>query len=147
MTDLSTADALGYAKNHAMKAWYLFTRERNFHAIVPDWRTGTSPDGSPHLSVEVVGPGAAHALRLFTADYFVVLGQPGDQRPAFDYSTPGRVACVWRKYGVWIELWHPDSQATTPVPVPSRPALRRVLRPGGRLPFTRRPRTPKETLT
>lgn len=145
MTDFSPGVALAYAKDHAMKAWYLFTRERNFRAIVPDWRTGTSEDGSPMLSVEVVGPGAAHALRLFTADCFVVLGGPGDQRPAFDYSVPGRTACVWRKYGVWIELWHPDAQEAAPSP--SRPVLRRVLRPGGRLPFTRKARTPKETPT
>jgi hypothetical protein len=150
MNDLSTADALKYAKDHAIKAWYLFTRDRNFKAIVPDWQAGTSADGSPTLSVEVVGRGAVHALRLFTADYYVVLGGPGDQLPGFDYSTPGRVACVWRKHGVWIQLWHPDATVPAPEPVttPSRPSLRRTLtRPGGRLPFTRRPKTPKENTT
>jgi hypothetical protein len=152
MTDLSTADALMYAKDHAMKAWYLFARERNFKAVVPDWRTGVSPDGSPTLSVEVVGPGAPHALRLFTSGHPITLGEPGDQRPGFDYSTTGRVTCVWRRHGVWIELWHPDATVAAPEPAisPSRPSLRRTLtRPGGRLPFTRKQRTtnPKETTT
>jgi hypothetical protein len=148
MTDLSTADALMYAKDHAMKAWYLFARERNFKAIVPDWRTGVSPDGSPTLSVEVVGPGAAHALCLFTSGHPIALGEPGDQRPGFDYSTPGRVTCVWRRHGVWIEFWHPDTVTAViePAPGPSRPPGRRMFtRPSGRLPFTRRSKTPKET--
>jgi hypothetical protein len=137
MTELSTADAVGYAKEYAIKAWRLFTQERNFRAKAPDWRETTTPDGSPSLTAEVVGPGAAHALRLFTADYHVRLDYPGDQRPTFDYSTEGRVACVWRKYGVWIELWIPDSVRDLPAPVPS--VSRRLLkRPAGRFPFTRR---------
>jgi hypothetical protein len=150
MTDLSTADALMYAKDHAVKAWYLFANHLNFKARVPDWRETKAPDGSPRLVAEVVGPGAAHALRLFASQYPLVLGGEGDQRPGFDYSTPGRVTCVWRRHGVWIELWHPDTVTAVlePARAPSRPPVRRLFtRPSGRLPFTRRSKTPKETTT
>lgn len=156
MTDLSTADALDYAKDHAVKSWYFFTGEHNFKAVIPDWRTGTAADGRPRLTAQVTGPGAAHALELFVKDSFLMLGAPGDMRPRFDYSTPGRLSCVWRKSGVWVELWHPNtpaqastSEAPAPAPTtassPPRPSIRRTLtRPGGRLPFTRRK---KETPT
>jgi hypothetical protein len=147
MTNPKTVAA---AKDHAIKAWYLFTDHRNFKARVPGWRETKAPDGAPRLVAEVVGPGAAHALHLFASQYPLVLGGQGDQRPGFDYSTPGRVTCVWRWDGVWIELWHPEPVTAAPEPVvaPSRPSLRRTLtRPGGRLPFTRRSKTPKENTT
>ncbi|MFF1358693.1 hypothetical protein [Streptomyces sp. NPDC058297] len=138
-----TASDLIHAKEYAQRAWYAFTNDHRFKAIVPSWRVGPA-DAAPRLSVEVVGADAAAALRMFAAQNLLILGQPGDQRPAFDYSTPGRVTCVWRKYGVWIELWHPEAVA---IPSPARPsAPRRVLpRPSGRLPFGRRNKTPKET--
>jgi hypothetical protein len=145
MTDPET---VATEKDHAVKAWYLFTNHRNFRARVPDWRETKAPDGSPRLVAEVVGPGAAHALRLFASEYPLVLGGVGDQRPGFDYSVPGRVTCVWRSNGVWVELWHPEpvSPAPEPAVAPSRPSLRSAFaRPSGRLPFTRRSKTPKET--
>ncbi|MEW2266923.1 hypothetical protein [Streptomyces sp. NPDC047868] len=150
MTDLNTTDAVTAAQQHAATAWRLFTSERNLNAIVPDWREGAGEDGTPNVSAEVVGPGAAHALQLFTANYYVVLGGPGDQRPAFSYGTPGRVSCVWRKDGVWIELWHPEVQnaplpAPQLAPVPASTARRILSRPSGRLPFGRRTKTTKET--
>lgn len=147
MTDPET---VATAKDHAVKAWYLFTNHRNFKARVPDWRETKAPDGSPRLVAEVVGPGAAHALRLFASEYPLVLGGVGDQRPGFDYSFPGRVTCVWRSKGVWVELWHPEpvSPAPEPAVAPSRPSLRSTFaRPSGRLPFTRRFKAPKETTT
>jgi hypothetical protein len=145
MTDSET---VATEKDHAVKAWYLFTNHRNFKARVPDWRETKAPDGSARLVVEVVGPGAAHALRLFASEYPLVLGGVGDQRPGFDYSTPGRVTCVWRSNGVWVELWYPDAVTAVlePARAPSRPPGRRLFaRPSGRLPFTRRSKTPKET--
>ena len=147
MTDLTTTDALHYAKDRAISAWYQFMREANLRAIIPDWRTGITPDGAPSLTVEVVGPGAAYALRRFAADFPISVGLPGDQRPQLDYSVRGRTACVWRKYGVWVELWHADTVPAAPVPSPA--GRRLLLRPGGRLPFTRNRRTltAKETTT
>ncbi|MFK0288299.1 hypothetical protein ACIQVL_48685 [Streptomyces sp. NPDC090499] len=137
-TSINPSKALGYAQEHAQKAWATFTQDRNLTERTTGWQTGISPDGSPTLSAQITGPDVAHALRLFTADSYVMLGQPGDQRPQFDYSVPGRTACVWRKYGVWIELWHPDSPET--VSADTRAVRRRNLlsRASDRLPFTRR---------
>lgn len=162
MTNLpfSTPDlghALDAAKEHATTSWYTFTRERNFTAIVPDWRTSTSPSGQPMLTCQVVGPGAANALHRFVADYHLHLANAGDVRQQFDYSQPGRTGAVWRYSGVWVELWVPDTAPTTPevspAPAPAvslssvRAAARRsFLRPSGRLPFTRK-NTTKETTT
>ena len=158
MTDTSThlTDAVTAAKDHAQSFWRMFTTEKNLNTIVPDWRTGRTPDGSPRLSVEVVGQGAAYALRQFASDFYLPLPNAGDVRPQFDITQPGRTVLVWRYGGVWVELWHPDSVATIPahrVPAPSVPAspaaARRSFlrsRPGGRLPFTRK-RTDKETTT
>ena len=144
-----TDDTVTAARDQATRAWTLFTQERNLRARIPDWRTTTSPDGHTNLSVEVAGPGAAHALRLFASQYHLVLGQPGDQRPTFDYSTPGRTACVWRSSGVWVELWHPDTVAHLPAaPVTRQPPRRGLLsRASDRLPYTRRTKTTKETTT
>ncbi|MFD7995581.1 hypothetical protein [Streptomyces mexicanus] len=144
MTTLPSDSALTAAKLHAIHAWTLFTRDRNLAARVPDWRTSTAPDGSPHLSAEVAGPGAAHALHAFAADYLLILGKPGDVRPQFDYSRPGRISCVWRSGGVWVELWHPEEVAGLPAAVPSEPEAG-VSRASGRFLFTRRSK--KETTT
>jgi hypothetical protein len=155
MTDLVTAQALEAAREHAIKAWYLFTGNRGLKARIPDWRTSTAPDGSPVLSVEVAGPGAAHALNLFASQYYLILGHPGDLRPQFDITVPGRTVLVWRHTGVWVELWHPDTLPATPEPVQPAPEAdtalisaathRPLLGPGGRLTFTRRSK--KETTT
>jgi hypothetical protein len=95
----------------------------------------------------MTGGRALEALHRFAADCMFFLGA-GDIRPGFDYSVPGRTACVWRSHGVWVELWVSD---TPSVPVaPAQPARRRLLtRPGARLPFTRNRRTAdqKETTT
>ncbi len=144
------AEALIEAKQRAVHAWYRFAHDRNLQARVPDWRTSTAPDGTPKLSVEVVGPGAAHVLHLFASCYPLILGQPGDLQPTFTYDTPGRTSCVWRTGGVWVELWHPDTATgphTPDGPVPAPQAPRTTRRPSGRLPFVRRTKTPKETLT
>lgn len=134
-----SSEALITEKEHAVHAWYLFTQGSNLKAIVPDWRTSTSP-GTPHLSAEVVGPDAAEALHFFASDYPLVLGRPGDQRPVADYSVPGRVSCVWRSNGVWVELWHPDTQKTTSqsAPAPPRPQGPVFARLSIRRQFTRR---------
>ncbi|MEU7338652.1 hypothetical protein [Streptomyces sp. NPDC007074] len=147
MTDPTTVQDV---KAQAIDAWYQFTSYRNLQARVPDWREATTPDGTPRLVSEVVGPGAAHTLHLFASQWMVRVEGAGGQRPVFDYSTPGRVTCVWRTRGVWVELWHPDPTTVplTPVPAPSLPSPRRAFsRPSGRLPFTRRSKAQKETTT
>jgi hypothetical protein len=147
-TPAAPVQALEDARAHAIKSWYLFTDNRGLKARIPDWRTSTAPDGSPVLSVEVVGPDAAHALSLFAPQHHLILSTPGDLRPQFDITVPGRTVLVWRHAGVWVELWHPDTVPATPKPVQHAPeadtalvsaATRRpLLGPGGRLTFTRR---------
>jgi hypothetical protein len=44
---------------------------------------------------------------------------------------PGRVVCVWRTGGVWVELWHHDR----PTAVVPTPAVMPQSRPSGRLSF------------
>lgn len=148
MTHPAPAQALEDAKAHAIKSWYLFADSRGLKARIPDWRASTAPDGRPVLSVEVVGPGAAHALSRFASQFHITLPDPGDLRPQFDITVPGRTVLVWRHAGVWVELWHPDTVQAAPVPAPvvpeADPALmsaatrRPLLGPGGRLTFTRR---------
>lgn len=155
MTDLAPTISVHDVQDHAARSWDLFTRTYNLDARVPDWRTGTTADGSPTVTVEVVGRHAADALSRFAGGFHLALRYPGDQRPRFDLDVPGRVVLVWRYAGVWVELWHPDTVSAPhkPVQAISRPAvaatsaLRAILRPGGRLPYTRRAKTPKETTT
>ncbi|MFD8839792.1 hypothetical protein [Streptomyces griseofuscus] len=143
-----TSTAISDAKEHALKSWYQCMDIRGLTARIPDWRTRTAPDGSPVLSVEVAGPGAAHALALFSSNYHLTLPNPGDLRPQYDIDTPGRTVLVWRYAGVWVELWHPDTIPTQPAAVQADtdPALvsastgRPLFGPGGRLTFTRRPK-------
>lgn len=134
-------DAVTTARGHARAAWLLFSRERNLNAILDRWQTGTAPDGSPRISAQVTGTAAAYALRRFTADYHLVLGASGDQRQTVDFSTPGRTSCVWRKSGVWVELWHSDTPTPAPIPSPT-PSRAAVVKSrsglGARLAFTRR---------
>jgi hypothetical protein len=164
MTDTTTPTALGYAREHADKSWQLFARAKNLTDTRPAWEESVTPDGSLLLSGRLVGQRPTWALARFARDYWLVL-KPGDLRPQFDISVPGRTGLVWRFDGVWVELWHPDSAVDAPqvpevvlsAPVPAMPApdpipaeaRRAFLRgPGGRLRFTRRQRTtnPKETL-
>lgn len=142
---MPTNTTLAEARQTAEKAWYLFTRERNLQARVPDWRTSTAPDGRPLLSAEVVGPGAAHALARFAADAHFVVG-PDGQRPQYDIDVPGRTVVVWRTGGVWVQLWHPDTVTNlpaTPAPAVAPPVARQGLlsRASGRLPYARRSKT------
>lgn len=157
MTDPSLDDVRAYAG----KAWQLFCRERNLNATLT-WSDDPGPANARMVSAQVCGQGAAHALQRFTADYHVVLGAPGDQRPQYDYTDPDRTACVWRKSGVWIELWVSAEQAlerrTVPAPCAARevvaetpllsgPTRRPEPRPGlgARLPFVRNRLQKKET--
>jgi hypothetical protein len=156
--------ALTAAKFHAQNSWSVFTGQHGYDAAVPSWTEGSTGDGSPCLSSQVVGESAAHALQRFARDYHLVLGNDGDQRPQFDVTQPGRTVLAWRYDGVWVELWHSDSATDTPQPQrpvhgtpaaplaaqaapPASPSARRalLLRPSARLPFTRRSKTPKET--
>jgi hypothetical protein len=99
---------------------------------------------------------------MFARDFHVNLPFPGDLRPLFDVDATDRVVLVWRRDGVWVELWHPAGAVDTPEPVPAvaeppaavQPApkpsnvpARRSLfgRPSGRLPFTRRSKTKENT--
>lgn len=147
-------DLTAAVRDHATRSWNLFTRDKKLQARIPDWRTTTSPDGNTVLSVEVAGPGAAHALRLFATHCHVTLTEPGDLRPQFDVDVPDRTVLVWRHCGVWVQLWHPDTVTDLPhTPVPSAPPVRPVKpktflsRASARLPSTRRPKTTKETTT
>lgn len=126
-------------KNAASRAWSLFTQDRKTAETVENWETGTTPDGAPCLSGQVVGDNPALALRLFTSDYPIPLGQPGDQRPTVDYRD-GRVVTVWRSAGVWVELWHPE----TPIPRPGPPAV--AQRPARPIPAPPRRTTPSGRL-
>lgn len=166
MTDTTTGDVT-HAREHADQSWRAFAREKNLTDTLPLWEEGRTPDGSRLLSGRLTGVRVRYALSRFARDYFLVLG-PADVQPQFDIDQPGRTVLVWRRHGVWVELWHPDTavddpQPVTPVqgaPVPSeavaapagpapRPSglLALLHRPSGRLPYTRKSRTtnPKES--
>jgi hypothetical protein len=163
MTD-TTTDLLALAKEHATYSWQLFAREKDLDATAPAWEESVTLDGSPLLSARVPGRRAGWALDLFARDFHVHLPFPGDVRPQFDVTVPDRVVLVWRRDGVWVELWHPAGAVDTPEPVPAVseppvavqtaptppavPVRRSPFgRPSGRLPFTRRTKTPKENTT
>jgi len=158
MTDtMSSVDA---ARQHATKSWQTFTNGRNVDSPTLEWVGTVAPDGSPLLSGRVSGRRAVWALRAFAADFHLNLPHPGDVRPQFDIEVADRVVLVWRRDGVWVELWHPAGAvdraepartapkppqavqgAPKPVPSPSTiPAARRSLlsRASARLPYTRR---------
>lgn len=133
---LELATALVETKDSAVRSWYLAVRDRYPSALVPDWRTGTAGDGTPLLTVQVIGEHAQEALHHFASAYPLVLGRSGDLRPVYEYR-PGRVVCVWRANGVWVELWHHDLPAA-PAPSPALMPRRRPLSPSGRLPPSQR---------
>lgn len=161
MTDNSSS--VEAAREHATKSWLMFTDGRNVDSPAPAWEESVAPDGSHLLSGRVSGRRAVWALKAFAADFYLNLPHPGDIRPQFDIDVPDRTVLVWRRDGVWVELWHPTQAAEPPqaAPEPSTPVqgvpapapsatpatFRRWLmtRPGGRLPYTRRNKTPKET--
>jgi hypothetical protein len=163
MTD-TTTDLLAEARDHATQSWHLFAREKGLDETSPVWEESVTLDGSPLLSAQVPGQRAGWALKMFARDFHVNLPFPGDLRPQFDVTVSDRVVLVWRRDGVWVELWHPARAVETPEPVPavseppvavraapkpSTDPVRRSLfgRPSGRLPFTRRTKTPKENTT
>lgn len=128
--------SLAEAKAAAIRTWYEACRDRYPSALVPDWRTGQTVSGEPLLTVQVIGQHGPEALHRFAADYPLNVG-PGDQRPGFEYR-PGRIVCVYRRAGVWIEMWHPDPPAA-PAPTPAvMPRRLAGLFPSGRLPYPRR---------
>jgi len=170
MTETTIPTALGYARQHADKSWQLFARAKNVTDTRPVWVESVTPDGSLLLSGELTGRRAVWALARFARDFWLTL-KPGDLRPQFDITTPGRTVLVWRYDGVWVELWHPDSAVdatqgpeavlsapvppqavhASPAPAPAAPSdakpRRTLLGPGGRLTFTRKQRTTdKKTL-
>ncbi|MEU3656466.1 hypothetical protein AB0E67_27395 [Streptomyces sp. NPDC032161] len=130
------AEALIETKLAAVRSWYQAVRDRFPSALVPDWRVGTAKDGAPLLTVQVIGEHAQEALHHFASAYPLILGGSGDLRPVFEYR-PGRVVCVWRSNGVWVELWHHDLPAV-PAPTPALMPQRRLLSPSGRLPLGQR---------
>lgn len=119
------------------------------------WTTVRLDDGTLLVSGRITGPNSAEALRAFadrqTTHLAACTVPEGDLLPVLDVSVPGRVACVWRTGGVWVELWHPDTPTVAPVPTPAlrEPVPATVITPGsiaraaipkppGRLPFGRR---------
>lgn len=168
MTD-TTTPAAGQARMHAEQAWQTFTQGRGLTDTKPAWEEEHTPDGSLLLSGLLTGPRARYALHRFARDYWMTLG-PADVRPQFDIHQPGRTVLVWRREGVWVQLWHPDSvvdapqaqgpleaSLAAPAPVQAAPTAiepttpadkprRSFLGPGGRLTFTRKHcTTDKET--
>ncbi|MFJ4887725.1 hypothetical protein [Streptomyces sp. NPDC088731] len=133
---LELADALVETKLSAVRSWYQAVRDRYPSALVPDWRVGTAEGGAPLLTAQVIGQGAQEALHHFASAYPLALGGSGDLRPVFEYR-PGRVVCVWRSNGVWVELWHHDLPAVT-APSPALMLRRRLPPPSGRLPLGQR---------
>lgn len=162
----TTTTAVHAARLHADESWALFALAKAVPDDTrPEW--AKPAEDSLLLSGRLVGSRPRWALDRFARDFHLVLAHPGDQRPYFDVSQPGRTVLVWRFGGVWVELWHPDTAVDgaieeTPAPDPEpTPAeteagpetapvavsrIRRLLSaPGGRLPYTRR--TKKETTT
>jgi hypothetical protein len=153
------------ARLHADGSWAIFAAEKHLGTDAePTWAEEPGPDGTVLLSGQVTGPRAVWALDRFARDFYMVLKNPGDQRPQFDISQPGRTVVVWRYGGVWVELWHPEAAVDAPkaaepvhdAPVPSRPSptpkpapspaapVRSLIsRASDRLPYTRNRR--KET--
>ncbi|MGW2844400.1 hypothetical protein [Streptomyces sp. NPDC001274] len=131
------AEALIETKESATRSWYQAVRDRYPSALVPDWRAGMAEDEAPRLTVRVIGERAQEALHHFASAYPLSLGNAGDLRPVFEYRT-GRVVCVWRTGGVWVEMWHHDTPvvpALTPAVMPKRLG---GLFPSGRLPSRHR---------
>jgi hypothetical protein len=163
-----TLNALHAARLHAAESWRMFADDRSVPDDTrPEWEE-TTTEGGPLLSGRLVGSRPVWALERFARDFHIHLTHPGDQRPYFDITQPGRTVLAWRHGGVWVELWHPDTavdapKATDPAdngpvavqaapksnsaPTPLPGSGRRRFIPGGRLFFTRKSRTtnPKET--
>lgn len=138
---------------NAAQAWDICRDHSTLTATFTGEWTETEAAGGPMLSARVTGPDAAAAIVHFS-QYPMALPVVGaNQRPALDFSDVDRTACVWQYAGVWLELWAstvPSAPASTPAPAPEPTAAERrrlILRPSGRLPFSRRTTTSKETHT
>jgi hypothetical protein len=83
------------------------------------------------LSAPVTGSDAAAALERIAAVGDLFGFGSSVYRAQLDFLVPGRVACVWRSNGVWVELWRSDTPSDAPAPT------RALSGPSGRLPFTR----------
>lgn len=150
ISDTLHPDALT-VKYDVFKSWR--TATTNWRASLAPWTTSRTSDGELMVSAEVRGQDAADALRRFAGAYSMFLEHrpdrhPEDLLPVLDVTDPDCLACVWRTDGVWVQLWHPDIRPAQGRP--SRTVRRRRLlsAAGGRLPFTRKSRTPvKETST
>ena len=133
--------ALRMAAEHKWKTFY--AHAAILDVTTCDWHFDTSGP-APVWSMQVFGPDQAELLTRF-ADSIA------DLAPRLGFDLPGRVACVWRAGGVWLEVWHLDTASVPhsppqPLPAPESPSEdkpRGLL--GGRLPFPRRTKTPKET--
>lgn len=161
MTDTSI-DPVDTAQAHAEESWEMFAQGTGLTDTAITWEKTQTPDGGTLLSGQLDGPRTVWALERFTRDFHLTIPYAGDMRPQADLTQPGRTVLVWRYGGVWVELWHPEravdapqappvpsapaqaaqaaSEAPKPSPPPSMPAARRaflLLRPSGRLPFTR----------
>lgn len=141
MTDTLT---LSDARDHVARTWtehMQLRRMQGMTAMLTDWEQSTAADGALLLTARVGGPDRQVAMEAFANSVTVVLDGRGPRHaPHYDYSQPGRVVCVWRTGGVWVELWHPDTVSDVvaslePVRTPSVAA--EVKKPGGRLPFRR----------
>lgn len=145
--------AVHEARAHAERSWQLSIQYTKLLADLTDWEKSSAADGSPLLTARVSGPDQEKALLAFiNGTTAVVLDtRAAHQRPSIDFSVPGRVVCLWRTGGVWVEMWHPAAPAQKrPSPAlladlprvtgPLGTVRRLVSRPSARLPFSRRAR-------
>lgn len=117
------ADILAAVREETEQSWRVFSQVANLGETLTTWTTATAPDGRPIISAEVTGPEASHALKTFASTYHLALHHPGDLRPQVDVTVTDRAVLYWRRDGVWVELWHPNT-----VPEPPCPS-RRLLHP------------------
>ncbi|MFH8483667.1 hypothetical protein [Streptomyces sp. NPDC018055] len=124
-TTVPTADT-ALAKARLIRDWADSGAGR--HADLTDWVQSTTPDGLPMMSARLSAPLCAEMWSTFAArqETAVALRSgPGDVLPALDYSHPGRIGCVWREGGVWVEVWHPNTPEA-PAPRPGPPVAFRA---------------------
>ncbi|MFD8469050.1 hypothetical protein ACFV10_28580 [Streptomyces cyaneofuscatus] len=132
-TTVPTADT-ALAKARLIRDWSDSGAGR--HANLTDWVQSTTPDGVPIMSArpDVLPPAGALAVFAARQEVAVALRSgAGDVLPALDYSVPGRIGCVWREGGVWVEVWHPNTP-DTPTPRPGPPVAFRSVGTAGSLP-------------
>lgn len=143
--------ATRYATHKHWRDSRVYGRHAFLRAFLGDWQVTRLTDGSLHLSARVRGRDAAKALHSFVDRQSLFLAQrigpdSGHLLPTLDVSQPGRTAACWRYAGVWVEVWHPDTEDAPPAPVQARRDRSRPG-PGGRLPYTRKSRTTDKEAT